>query len=69
MVHPALLRSLSTLGSMAGRAADGRIGRGPGKRAARLLRLLGWPVPQGYRPELHYMRGGRTTGAKSLAAG
>lgn len=37
-------------------------------RAAALLRaLLRLVLNDGYRPERHYMRGGRTPGARSLA--
>jgi hypothetical protein len=27
-----------------------------------------WPTRSGYQPQLHYMRGGKTKGAKSAAA-
>jgi hypothetical protein len=60
MVHPALLRTTATPSSV------GHSGRGT---LERLLRRLNPRKPTGYRPELHYMRGGRTSGAKSLAAG
>ena len=68
MVHSALLRTSATPGSAAGRSAAGRskwgtLERRGGCSAAEPRK------PAGYRPELHYMRGGRTTGAKSLAAG
>ena len=54
MIHPALLRTTAT-------PSWGTL--------ERLLRRLNLRKPTGYRPELHYMRGGRTSGAKSLAAG
>ena len=60
MVHPALLRTTAMLSSV-GRAEWGVL--------ERLLRRLNPRKHAGYRPELHYMRGGRTSGAKSLAAG
>jgi hypothetical protein len=69
MVHPALLRTSTIPGSAAGWSPAGRPGRGPAEHAKRLLRRLNrWLAPD-YRPEQHYMRGGRTAGAKSLAAG
>ena len=70
MVHPALLRSPATLAFAAGRSsADRRSGAGSLPEAAKRLvrRLDRWTAPR-YRPERHYMRGGRTAGAKSLAA-
>ncbi len=68
MLHPALLRTSVAPGSAAGRRPAGRSGWSFPEPAKRLLRRLGdWTAP-GYRPELHYMRGGRTAGAKSLAA-
>ena len=69
MAHPALFRTFANPGSAAGRSRAGRSGWGPLERLKRLLRGLNPRKPVGYRPEQHYMRGGRTTGAKSLAAG
>jgi hypothetical protein len=67
MVHPALLRTFALPGFAAGRS-EARASRwGTLERIKRLLRRLNPRKPEGYRPELHYMRGGRTTGAKSLA--
>jgi hypothetical protein len=57
MVHH--LRTAATPSSM-GRAGWGAL--------ERLLRRLNPRKRAGYRPELHYMRGGQTSGAKSLAA-
>ena len=59
MVHPALLRT----------ATPSSVGRAGWDVLERLLRRLNPRKHAGYRPELHYMRGGRTSGAKSLAAG
>ncbi len=72
MVHPALFRTVAAAGFAPVRspaAAARRSGRALQKPAARMLPrfLEGWAAP-GYRPERHYMRGGRTAGAKSLAA-
>ena len=71
MVHPALLRSPATLAFAAGRPPADRRRAGDGtlpEAAKRLFRRLNrWAAPR-YRPERHYMRGGRTAGAKSLAA-
>ena len=69
MVHPALLRTSATSDTAAGRSPAGHSGRRALETAKRLLRRLGRWRASGYRPELHYMRGGRTAGAKSLAAG
>lgn len=46
-----------------------RLPRGPAWRdlAVLLYALRSRILGDGYRPELHYMRGGRTPGAKSLA--
>ena len=61
MVRPAALLRTSAAPAP---AAAGR----PQDAAKRLLRSLSrWMAPE-YRPERHYMRGGRTAGAKSLAA-
>jgi hypothetical protein len=69
MVHPALLRTSTAPGSAARWSPAGSPGWGPAVYAKRLLRRLNrWLAPD-YRPERHYMRGGRTAGAKSLAAG
>ena len=68
MVHPALLRTFSAQGAAVGRSPAGGSGWAPLEPTRRLLRRLErWTAP-GYRPERHYMRGGRTAGAKSLAA-
>jgi hypothetical protein len=69
MVHSALLRTSATPGYAAGWSAAGRLNWGTLERLGRLLWRLNPRKPVGYRPELHYMRGGRTTGAKSLLAG
>ena len=37
----------------------------PAALRRRLIGLLAWAAPRRYRPEQHYMRGGRTTGARS----
>ena len=60
MAHPALLRTTASP-SFVGRSGWGTLDR--------LLRRLNRRKPAVSRPELHYMRGGRTSGAKSLAAG
>jgi hypothetical protein len=39
------------------------------EHAKRLLRRLNLWTGSDYRPERHYMRGGRTAGSKSHAAG
>jgi len=69
MAHPALLRVPASLGSAAGWPPEGRRGWRPLDAAKRLLRRCRLWMESGYRPEQHYMRGGRTAGAKSLAAG
>ena len=61
MVHPALLRTHATPAAAARQ-------RPPGAAKRLLRRLNRWLAPD-YRPERHYMRGGRTAGAKSLATG
>jgi hypothetical protein len=68
MVHSALLRTSAASGYAAVRSAA-RPKWGTLERLRRLWRRLNPRKPEGYRPELHYMRGGRTTGAKSLPAG
>lgn len=70
MVHPALLRTSDTRDLAAGRSptADS-LARAAGETARALLGRLNLWWKSGYRPERHYMRGGRTMGAKSLAAG
>ena len=72
MMHSALLRIPAAPAFVAARppaAVDRRLGRAAPRPAAKgLFRFLdGW-MDGGYRPERHYMRGGRTAGAKSLAA-
>ena len=69
MVHPALLRSFAGLESAAGRSPLNRLAWKPLGAAKRLFGRWKPKAGTGYRPELHYMRGGQTTGAKSLAAG
>jgi hypothetical protein len=69
MVHPALLRTFATPNSAAGRSPAGRSGWRLLGLAARLFGRPNRRSAKGYRPELHYMRGGRTAGAKSVAAG
>ena len=71
MMHPALLRTPAAPAFAVARppaAAARRPGRAAPERAKRLLHLLSAWTDGGYRPERHYMRGGRTEGAKSLAA-
>ncbi len=69
MVHPALLRTSPASGSAAGwsAAVAGRSEWSPLDLAKGLLRRWNRWAASGYRPERHYMRGGRTAGAKSLA--
>lgn len=70
MVHPALFRASPRAASAAGRpSAAGGFAAGATATAARVLRLVSVWAASGYRPERHYMRGGRTAGAKSLVAG
>ncbi len=69
MVQAALLRPPTALAFAAGQAPASRFGRDLLAPAKRLLSRVNRWVDSGYRPELHYMRGGRTAGAKSLAAG
>lgn len=68
MAHPVFLRTSLASGYVADRPAAYAPDWKPLEPAKRLLRRLNrWAAP-GYRPELHYMRGGRTPGAKSLSA-
>ena len=69
MAHPALLRPFGAPVFRGGQRSADRFGSGLAAAAKRLLRRLNRTAAAGYRPELHYMRGGRTAGAKSLAAG
>lgn len=69
MVHPALLRTFALPSPAAGRSPADRSGRRLLQTAERLFLRLNRRAAAAYRPELHYMRGGRTAGAKSLAAG
>ena len=69
MVHPALLRFPVPTALAAGRPRTKRSGWVPSEAAKHLFRRLNQSLASGYRPERHYMRGGRTAGAKSLAAG
>lgn len=69
MVHPTLLRTPAPQASAATRPLTHGASWVPAGRAKRMLRRLNLWVASNYRPERHYMRGGRTAGAKSLAAG
>ena len=69
MVHPALLRTCVASGPAVGRSPLGRSAWKPLESAKRLFGGLHRWMHSGYRPERHYMRGGRTAGAKSLVAG
>ena len=69
MVHPAYLRASFASGSVVDRPASYAPDWKPLEPALRLLRRLSLRFESRYRPERHYMRGGRTPGAKSLAAG
>lgn len=67
MAHPTLFSTPFASGFVAnGPAAAYAPEWKPLEPAKRLLRRLGRWTGSGYRPELHYMRGGRTAGAKSL---
>jgi len=66
MAHPALFRTSFASGFAANGPAAHAPEWKPLEPAKRLLRRLGRWAGSGYRPELHYMRGGRTAGAKSL---
>jgi hypothetical protein len=68
MAVSALPRVLVAPGSAAGWPPGGHLGWRPLDPAKRLLRRFRLWADSGYRPERHYMRGGRTAGAKSLAA-
>ena len=67
MVHPAFFRTSLVSGYVADRSSAYVPEWKPLEPAKRLLRSLNLWVGSGYRPERHYMRGGRTPGAKSLA--
>jgi len=68
MAHPVFLRTSLASGYVADHPVAFAPEWKPLEPAKRLLRRLNpWAAP-GYRPELHYMRGGRTPGAKSLSA-
>ena len=69
MVHPALLRTSVPLASRADRPPVHGAFWAPAGFVRKLHRRLTWWMASQYRPERHYMRGGRTAGAKSLAAG
>ena len=69
MVHSAFLRTHAPSVSRAANPPARRGSRALPGYAERLLRRLNLWVASTYRPEQHYMRGGRTAGAKSLAAG
>ena len=68
MLHPALLQVSGMPASAAGWSPAGRSEWRPLEPAKTLFRRLNRWMDSGYRPERHYMRGGRTPGAKSLAA-
>ena len=69
MAHPAFSQIPVASGPAAGWPLGGHPGWKPLDPAKRLLRRFRLWMDSGYRPERHYMRGGRTAGAKSLAAG
>ena len=69
MAHPAFFRTSLASGFVADRPAAYASEWKPLEPAKRLFRWLDRWIGSGYRPERHYMRGGRTAGAKSLAAG
>ena len=69
MAHPAFLRASFASGSVADRPAPYPPEWNPLEPALRLFRRLSLRSSHRYRPERHYMRGGRTPGAKSLSAG
>ncbi len=70
MAHPALLQAFVVAGpATVGRPLVDPSAWRPLASANRLLRRAHRWMNTGYRPERHYMRGGRTPGAKSLAAG
>lgn len=68
MVHPALFRASLVSGFSFERVPTYAPAWKPLEPAKRALRSLNAWMASGYRPELHYMRGGRTFGAKSLSA-
>ncbi len=67
MAHSALLPVSVMPSSAAGWSLEGRSGWRPLEPAKKLFRRLNDLMAPGYRPERHYMRGGRTAGSKSLA--
>ncbi len=69
MANPALSQALVAPGSAAGWPPGDHPGQGRQAPAKRLFRRFRLWMDSGYRPERHYMRGGRTAGAKSLVAG
>ncbi len=70
MSHSALLHTAFVSGPAAvGRSPASQAAPRPLDAAKRLFRRLHLRLDSGYRPERHYMRGGRTPGAKSLARG
>jgi hypothetical protein len=69
MAHPTFFRTSLVSGYVADRPAAPAIEWKPLEAASRLFRGLDLRVGSAYRPERHYMRGGRTPGAKSLLAG
>jgi hypothetical protein len=70
MMQAALLQAPVVLGpAVAGRPLAGRPAWKLPEPVKRLLRRVHAWTGDGYRPERHYMRGGRTPGAKSLAVG
>ncbi|MBD0274151.1 MAG: hypothetical protein ICV73_19750 [Acetobacteraceae bacterium] len=68
MAHSVFLRTSLAAGYVADHPATHAPEWRPLEPAKRLLQLLNSRIGPGYRPELHYMRGGRTPGAKSLAS-
>ena len=66
MAHPAYFRTSLVSGYAADRPAAPAVDWKPLDAAGRLFRGFGSRFGSGYRPERHYMRGGRTPGAKSL---
>lgn len=67
MVHPALFRTALISGYASDRFPAFAPEWKPLEPAKRLLRRVASAMDSSYRPEKHYMRGGRTPGAKSLA--
>jgi len=68
MSHPALFRPALVSGYALDRSPAFAPAWRPLEPAKRALRSLNVWMSSGYRPERHYMRGGRTLGAKSLSA-